>query len=227
CQQDKKDWEQFFEEVDDVVDLRVTVPCAQMQTKFSEGESECLRAFTRGQAKRNKVQEESTSPVSGAEALGHAKISPETMFVPSYTIEDIQRLQREDTDLEILHIWMDVKKLPSRDEVAQYSPAVRKYWLNTENIIRREGILYQKRWTYHPESTLTLQLLVPKTMRKEIIRNNHDTFLAGHFGVNKTINRIRLKFFTGIAWTQIFVYTSEDVISVIEERILPSGLKQN
>ena len=58
CQQDKKDWEQFFEEVDDVVDLGVTVPCAQiMQTKFSEGESECLRAFTRGQAKRNKVQE--------------------------------------------------------------------------------------------------------------------------------------------------------------------------
>ena len=102
-----------------------------MQTKLSEGESECLRAFTRGQAKRNKVQEEITSPVSGAKALGHANISPETMFLPSYTIEERQRLQREDTDLESLHMWMDVKKLPSRDEVAQYSPAVRKYWLNT------------------------------------------------------------------------------------------------
>lgn len=67
------------------------------------------------------------------------------MFIPSYTSTELQWMQREDQDLEVLHFWLDKNYHPSRDEIAQCSPAVRKYWLNTENIIRKKGLLYQKK----------------------------------------------------------------------------------
>ena len=86
------------------------------------------------------------------------------------------------------------KYLPTRDEAAQYSPAVRKYRLNTDNIVRREGSLYHKRWTSTPIEKHSLQLLIPKRLRQEIIRNNHNTVVAGHFGVNKTAKRIKQRF---------------------------------
>ena len=73
------------------------------------------------------------------------------MFLPIYTFEEIHLLQREDADLGILHDWMDKSYQPSRDEVAAHSPAVRKYWLNSENIdrkmvyyIREDGISVQQ-----------------------------------------------------------------------------------
>ena len=36
---------------------------------------------------------------------------------------------------------------------------------------------------------------MPKSLRQEIIRNNHDILLAGHFGVNKTAAKIKEKFY--------------------------------
>ena len=74
------------------------------------------------------------------------------MFMPSYTSNDIQMLQREDHDLSIPHSWLE-NFLPSRDEVAQYSQAVRKSWLNTENIVRKRGVLYQRKMGLNPVET--------------------------------------------------------------------------
>ena len=35
-------------------------------------------------------------------------------------------------------------------------------------------------------SEISYQLLVPKILRKEIVKNCHDTFYAAHFGISKT-----------------------------------------
>ena len=189
CQSQKKEWEDFFNEVDNVVDLGV--PVENLAIKDDTLKQHKLRALTRGQAK--KIVQAGQQPKNLTDQRS-GEVTPETMFLPSYTSNDIQMLQREDRDLGILHSWLDKNFLPSRDEIAQYSPAVRKYWLNTENIVRKRGVLYQKRWVYTPVETKTLQLLVPKALRQEIIRNNHDTLLSGHFGVNKTSSKIKKKY---------------------------------
>ena len=98
-----------------------------------------MRALTRGQAK--KIVQAGQQPKNLTDQRS-GEITPETMFLPSYTSNDIQMLQREDQDLGILHSWLDKNFLPSKDEIAQYSPAVRKYWLNTENVVRKRGVLY-------------------------------------------------------------------------------------
>lgn len=192
CKNRKEEWEEFYTEVDNVVDLGVLVEKLAVKDGTTV-KLHNLRALTRGQARKVLEADKSQTPLSGNKQTS-VEVTPGTMFLPSYTSKDIQMLQREDKDLGILHSWLDDKILPSRDEVAQYSPAVRKYWLNTENIVRKKGVLYQKRWVYVPQETLNYQLLIPKALRQEIIRNNHDTLLSGHFGVNKTSSKIKKKY---------------------------------
>lgn len=179
--------------MDNVVDLGVLVEKMAVKDGTTV-KLHHLRALTRGQAKNVLEADNSQTPLNWNKQTS-VEVTPETMFIPSYTSKDIQMLQREDKDLGILHSWLDDKILPSRDEVAQYSPAVREYWLNTENIVRKKGVLYQKRLVYVPQETLNYQLLIPKALRQEIIRNNHDILLSGHFGVNKTSSKIKKKYY--------------------------------
>ena len=137
-----KIWADFYDEVDNVVDLGVPVGNCRIKREITSTEP-ALRALTRGQAK--KILEADDAPQQQGHDQTAQNIRPETMYVPCYTSIEFQRLQREDKDLEILHSWLDKNYLPSRDEVAQYSPAVRKYWLNTENIIRKRGVLLSEK----------------------------------------------------------------------------------
>jgi hypothetical protein len=43
-------------------------------------------------------------------------------------------------------------------------------------------------------SEISYQLLVPKILRKEIVKNCHDTFYAAHFGISKTLGGIKKDF---------------------------------
>ena len=179
--------------VQNVVDLGV--PVENLAIKDDPLKQHKLRALTRGQAKKivqaGQQPKNLTSKIRGNNSRN---CFCQVILQMTSKCYNIQMLQREDQDLGILHSWLDKNFLPSRDEIAQYSPAVRKYWLNTENTVRKRGVLYQKRWVYTPVEAKTLQLLVPKALRQEIVRNNHDTLLSGHFGVNKTSSKIKKKY---------------------------------
>ena len=89
---------------------------------------------------------------------------------------------------------MDESYQSSRDEVAAHSPAVSKNWLNSKNIIRKNGILYQKRWEFCPAKHKSLQLLVPKVLRNEVIRNRHDTLVQGTLVLIRLIRKCNRTF---------------------------------
>jgi hypothetical protein len=65
-------------------------------------------------------------------------------YILLYTMQEMSMFQRQNPGLCLLHECKDNKTLPSRDEVNKYSPSVRRYWLNWENIIRENDILHQK-----------------------------------------------------------------------------------
>ena len=170
--QTKEDWKELMEDVDKVVDLGV-------QTEVED----CCRALTRQQfqnEEKNQPQIDQRRPSA-------------PVYLPTYSTKDIGALQREDQDLGYLHEWIDKNQLPTRgDEVYAMRPAVRKFWLNWDNVVKLGHILYQKIISENQEGTSdTYQLLVPYVLRKEVIRNCHDSVCAGHLGVNKTVEKIR------------------------------------
>lgn len=113
-------------------------------------------------------------------------------WLKGYTYAQLEKFQREDDDLKPVHEWMD-KTLPARDEVVSLSPASRKYWLNFNNLERKNGVLYQKQVQAKPSDEY-FQLLVPKVLRKEVVTTCHDTMYAGHFGIHKTLEKVKANF---------------------------------
>ena len=135
----------------------------------------------------NHIQEDVTDPKE-------VKKEPESTGLPYYTYQDISELQQQDADLMHLHNWMDQRVTPKMGDVASLSPAVRKYWINAENLVRRNGVIYFKNWTCLQRKDFKLQMLIPKCLKSKIIRDHHDTLSGDHFGIKKTSRKIREKF---------------------------------
>ena len=174
CWQTKEDWKEFTEEVDNVVDLGV-----QLDTELN------CRAVTRQQMQKEEAEQ--TDNQKSQER------PTEVTYLPNYSAKDIGILQREDSDLGKLHEWLDKGKIPTRDEVNGLSPAVRKHWLNWDNIVKKGHVIYQR--FILGDKRENFQLLVPKVLRKTVLKMCHDDVFAGHPGVNRTLERVRRDFY--------------------------------
>ena len=116
-------------------------------------------------------------------------------WIDGYTTNDLSSLQREDADLSPLHDRFDNGTRPSRKEAAALSPATRKYWLNWENISRKKGILYQNWISTNKKIPDVVQVLIPHVLKREILVSYHDAILAAHLGVNKTVSKLKQRFY--------------------------------
>ena len=183
CSKIREDWSIFDEVVDNIVDLGV-------KTNNNDYPQTYIRMTTTLEGKK-RIQ---IPKYRDTDEPCDKGINTEQTYLPCYDPKDIEEHQRQDPDLYYLQKWMDHGELPEREEKASLSPAVRRYWLNSENIVRRRGVLYQKVWTSRYRREYHIQMLVPKVIRAEIIRNHHNTLIGGHQGVNKTSKKIRLKF---------------------------------
>jgi len=79
-------------------------------------------------------------------------------------------------------------EVPIGDDSAQI------YWSYWDSLVLKDGVLYKK-WEAPNLRTSFLQLIVPRDQIKEILKEAHDSPSGGHFGVNKTLEKIRKRFF--------------------------------
>ena len=105
-------------------------------------------------------------------------------------VAKIRELQRRDLDLSEITDCLESDVLPSDDRAA------RKILLTSDSFyIGRDGLLYhlgdnRKRnsWDSFP------QLVVPPTLRFEILSNMHDHVSGAHFWVHKTFNKVKQRY---------------------------------
>ena len=101
-----------------------------------------------------------------------------------------RELQRRDLDLSEIIDYLESDVLPSDDRAA------RKILLTSDSFyIGRDGLLYhlgdnRKRNSWGSFS----QLVVPPTLRFEILSNMHDHVSGAHFGVHKTFNKVKQRY---------------------------------
>ena len=68
-----------------------------------------------------------------------------------------------------------------------------------------EGILYKHVETQVPYDPISV-LVVPASLRKEILIHCHDSIISGHFGFEKTYQKIKLNYFWPKMYTEIKEY---------------------
>ncbi|GBM41522.1 hypothetical protein AVEN_261547-1 [Araneus ventricosus] len=113
----------------------------------------------------------------------------------TWPVSEIQKAQLEDPDIRpILEKKLKSADRPSRQEIAQESPATKRYWALWDSLHLRDGVLYRK-WENDDGSSCQWQLILPRSRIQEVLQETHDSSSGGHFGIMKTLRRIRERFY--------------------------------
>ena len=108
---------------------------------------------------------------------------------------DIRQEQMQDADLKSILEWKEKSNVrPKWPAVSSCSPTTKHYWSQWKNLKMINGVLHRL-WESPSGNHVVPQLVLPKTMRKEVFAQLHSTPTAGHLGVNKTSDRIRQRFY--------------------------------
>ena len=78
---------------------------------------------------------------------------------------------------------------PGEGELFIASPATKSYWLNKEQFVLIDGVLYQNEAVSGDK-----KLTIPATLRELAVQWNHDLPSAGHQGRTRTKERVKEKF---------------------------------
>ncbi len=135
------------------------------------------------------------NPGAGDENRAAAELfeTPRVNWLEAFSKEKLAQEQRADPDLSILHKWKQVGALPTKEDVALKSPAVRKYWLCWPQVELHQGVLFYS-WERPGGLSPSLLLLVPASMQTEMLQACHNPPQSGHLGEGKTLEQLRQSF---------------------------------
>jgi len=109
-------------------------------------------------------------------------------------LENWRKEQLEDTMLMKIIRGKEEGLRPSRQEIASENLSIKVYWLQWDSLLLRDGVL-QRKWEFPNLETNIFQIIVPQKKIKQILEEAHDSPTEGHFGVNKTLDKIRKRFY--------------------------------
>lgn len=117
----------------------------------------------------------------------------------------IAKAQSEDRHIgKILKRFVNNQEKPKWEEISMESVPVKTLWAKWKRLEVRDGVLHRK-WEDESGKRITYQLLVPELYRADILKSLHDAVTAGHLGVNKTLSRVRERFY----WPGIGSYVKD------------------
>jgi hypothetical protein len=91
--------------------------------------------------------------------------------------------------------WIKNDDRPSSyGDISRESYFIRSLWSQWNRLTIQNGILY-RRWDIIGTDLPNLQAVTPLTERRKVLRFCHDIRSSGHLGIQKTIGRVRQRFY--------------------------------
>ena len=101
-------------------------------------------------------------------------------------MSEIRSWQEADPDLLVLGTW---RERPNWAEIARERPELKYYWSRWKQLKQQDGLWYYK-WK-EATGQDRWKVIVPPAGQSVILEEHHDHRIAGHFGVEKTVSRLR------------------------------------
>ena len=108
-------------------------------------------------------------------------------------LEDMQRAQRDDPTISLLYAALQSKKMPTHSGNWRHN-VLRRYRQIWSQLRLIDGIVC-RRYAPSPASDIISVPVLPESLHKEALQRNHDAALAGHQGMEKTLQRLRQEAF--------------------------------
>jgi hypothetical protein len=83
---------------------------------------------------------------------------------------------------------------PEWRDIAHRSPTLQSYWAQWKTLAVRNGIL-ERNWESANGRSTMAQIALPRSRVKDVLTELHDELSGGHLGINKTLNKVRQRFY--------------------------------
>ena len=165
CKKATQNWSTFEEEINDVEELSTT----RIQ-KLTKDDTELIKTGI-------DISFEFPTPKIYNVSLMEDPPIPKEI--------NMEKAQEEDEDLSLLYQWLKTKKEPEEKDVAIASPKQRFYYINRNLFFMANDKIYKK------GEELRDLLVIPNSVKKDILELCHDIPSAGHQGIQRTKERIK------------------------------------
>ena len=109
--------------------------------------------------------------------------------------DSVQVMQRSDDDLAPIITYKEQGEgKPHWEEVTSAGAVTKRYWAQWETLRVQNGIL-QRCWESTDGKSRRWLIVVPSKMREEVMTEMHGSVTGGHFGIKKTLMRLRARFY--------------------------------
>jgi hypothetical protein len=79
-------------------------------------------------------------------------------------------------------------------DIVNRSPTYKSYWAQGKSLVVRDGML-ERLWESTDGRTKTAQVVIPHSKVKEVLMEMHGGPSVGHFGVNKTLDKVKQRYY--------------------------------
>ena len=83
---------------------------------------------------------------------------------------------------------------PPWETISRESPMFNCYWAQWSMLAVRDGVLFRK-WESERGDEITWKLVLPDSLRADVLKQLHDGPAAGHLGFKKTTDRVKARFY--------------------------------
>ena len=112
-----------------------------------------------------------------------------------YIVDQIISAQGDDANLELLLEFLETEEEPTEYFLMLASAETKAYWLNKEQFILKDGVLFYRYVSDDPFEPETYKVVVPESLRQDILELAHDIPTSGHLGITKTLSKLKCNFF--------------------------------
>lgn len=163
-------------------------PCEAEQCRY------CQRVEDRDTANPTVSALQATPLDDGSEPQVSATTAADSEGLETIDLQQLQRDQSQDPVISQVQTWVETGQRPAWNAVSALDPETKALYSQWTSLSIRDGLLH-RRWQTPNGHREVFQLLVPRQLRPRVLQLVHGSVGAGHFGVAKTLHRLRARFY--------------------------------
>ena len=122
-------------------------------------------------------------------------------------IPSLKDAQLADKEIKLVRSWVEKEERPRWTAVSGMSTRVKSYWSQFQRLCIHDDLLC--RIWYEGKKPEKYQIIVPRDLRITVLQHCHDSIVGGHYGMRKTLGKVRQKYY----WAGLYTYVEQYVQS--------------
>lgn len=102
--------------------------------------------------------------------------------------------QLQDKEIGRILRYKEENSRPQWKDISMLSPAFKSYWAQWNSLVVLDGVL-RRQWESTDGKEIKYQTVLPSNRRKEVLKEIHDGMSGCHFGIRKTLEKLRERFY--------------------------------